>query len=309
MIKHAFRPAFIIALLGIASSWAAPILAQSKAIAVDCIASNNPIARTPTDQMNQWLAKYSSGYNVKTTFTVGGHGAMNRMFNGSGRLIHHKELAEAIKGSSQFTGKKAKFVELGVSGTGGATESSYAHQLGLILGTKVIGCEGVAYYLSNGLYICGQDTPAKNQTEAGATRLLPIGFMPIEFPMFMAFCVNEGTSPDPRTLLSSQAVYGLFPDELAQLEDLGKNESSAAFRLYQYHWIARRNKEQALKWLRIAADLGSTPAKYNLAYEDLESREPDRMETGRLLVAQLISDGVSVPDLAKFYSIGGDTND
>jgi TPR repeat protein len=276
-------------------------LAAGKALAVGCVGQDSEVAHAPTEQMVAWLGEYSDKYDAKDAFTISGHGALDRMFDGSGRLIHPRELAEGIRGSSAFAGKKAKLVELAVSGTGGDSPNSYANRLAMALDTKVIGCDGIAYYLSNGLYLCGKEPP---RSDAVASRLLPMGFTPTTMPMFLAFCAQKDTSPDPRTLLSSQASFGLFPDEVSQLESLGKSKAGAAFRLYLYNWIARRDRDAGLSWLRTAAELGSTTARYNLAYEDFESDEPQRIGEARKAIAQLVSDDASLPDLRKFYVDG-----
>ncbi|HEX6740500.1 MAG TPA: hypothetical protein VF079_01730 [Sphingomicrobium sp.] len=274
--------------------WPAAALAAGKTIAVKCVGQGSAVAHASTDEMIGWLSKSAAAYESKDAFTISGHGGMGRMFDASGRLIHPRELAESVRASSAFTGKKAKLVDLAVSGTGGPPGRSYADRLAALLRTKVNGCEGIAYYLSNGLYLCGKEPPA---AQPAATRLLPLGFMPTRLPMFMIFC-QPGTSPDPRTLMSSQAAFGLFPDEMAQLEAAGQANADAAFRLYLYHWLARRDRSSAMSWLKKAAELGSDVARFDLAYEYFESGDSKHASE---LMATLVAKGFAGPDLRNYY--------
>ena len=280
--------------------------AQGRPLSVDCIDSKSELARAPTEVMTRWLSSYADSYDRSDAFTISATGAMNRVFAPSGMLVHPLQMAELVRGSSSFTGDKAKLVELGISGSSLGDTSSYADQLSVALDTEVQGCDGIAYYLNSGLYLCA---PAPKETEAVNNRLLPIGFQPEQFPMFMVFCAGEGQSPNPTTLLSSQAAYGLFPNEFAELDAAAKNDAAAAFRLYQYYWIAKQDRDSALEWLEKSAKLGSQIAQFNLAYELFESAEVEQIERANDLIGELVSSGARLPDLREFYTNFGERNE
>ncbi|WP_209346970.1 hypothetical protein [Pontixanthobacter sp. CEM42] len=280
--------------------------AQDKPLSVECIDSNSEVAQAPTEAMTRWLSSHAESYDRSDAFTISATGAMNRVFAPSGMLVHPLQMAEVVRRSSSFSGDKAKLVELGISGSSLGDTSSYADQLSAALDTEVQGCDGIAYYVNSGLYLCAA---ALKETEAVNNRLLPIGFHPEQFPMFMAFCVGKGQSPDPRTLLSSQAAYGLFPNELAELDAAAKSDAAAAFRLYQYYWIAKQDRDSALSWLEKSANLGSQIAQYNLAYELFESAKVEQIERANGVMDELVSSGARLPDLREFYTNSGETNE
>ncbi len=71
----------------------------------------------------------------------------------------------------------------------------------------------------------------------------------------MMFCALPDQSINPESALSAAVAYGRYRDEVERLQ-AATDDGGAAFRLYQYYWIARRDRDRAMQWLIKAADLG-----------------------------------------------------
>ncbi|MGL3821861.1 hypothetical protein [Sphingopyxis sp. R3-92] len=268
-------------------------------LTVDCVDPDDATMRTSTSEMEGWLNSYSGRWNPRNAFTVGGTGAMGRLFIGNGRAVHPKEMAGMIAAAPSFSGKKRKLVQLGVSDSE-LGEASYAKQLGRLLGVKTSGCPAEAYFFSGGAMICGDKPVYPGAAERGIGRSGPAGFA-MGGQLTMLFCPREGQSISPASILSASIAFGLYEDEIDTLLQRAESDGDAAFRLYQYYWIARRDPAQAMQWLTKAAALNHDVAQYNLAYEDFESGDPAKTGQAREMMGVLVAKGFAGPDLRTYY--------
>ncbi|HET7576900.1 MAG TPA: hypothetical protein VFK19_10120 [Sphingomicrobium sp.] len=268
---------------------AAAAAQQAGAPAVECVDNSAPVTRTPTMEMLVWMTSYSNGWNPADAFSVGGVGALDRLFDSSGRAVHPKELAAIIAASPSFAGKKK--IDLGVSDS-----DSYAKQLGALLKVQTVGCAGDTYYLKDGEMMCGEKPVYSGAPDRDIGRSAPSGFTVAGAAR--TFCSKENQSVSPSSMLSAAMEFGMFKDEVSALTAKAATDKDAAFRLYQYYWISKRDRTEAMKWLNKAAELGNDVARYNLAYEDLEAGDTEK---GNALMAALIAKKFSAPDLRKYY--------
>jgi hypothetical protein len=257
---------------------------------LECIDNSAPVTRTPTMEMLVWMTSYSNGWNPADAFSVGGAGALGRLFDSTGRAVHPKELAAIIAASPSFSGKKK--IDLGVSDS-----DSYAKQLGALLKVQTVGCAGDAYYLKDGEMMCGEKPVYSGARDRDVGRSGPSGFTVAGAAK--TFCGKENQSVSPSTMLSAATEFGLYRDEISALSAKAATDKDAAFRLYQYYWISKRDRTEGMKWLNKAAELGKDEARYNLAYEDFESGESEK---GSQLMAALVAKKFSAPDLRKYYA-------
>lgn len=262
---------------------------QAGAPSVECVDNSAAVTRTPTMEMLVWMTSYSNGWNPADAFSVGGAGALGRLFDSSGRTIHPKELAAVIAASPSFSGKKK--IDLGVSDS-----DSYAKQLGALLNVETAGCAGDAYYLKSGEMMCGEKPVYSGAPDRDIGRSGPSGFTVAGAAK--TFCSKENQSISPASMLSAATEFGLYRDEIGALTAKAATDKDAAFRLYQFYWIAKRDRAEAMKWLNKAAELGNDVARYNLAYEDFEAGDTEK---GNALMAALIAKKFSAPDLRKYY--------
>jgi len=271
---------------------------DGKSSAIDCVDRSDPINRTGTVDMLALLGANAAKWNPDYAFSIGATGSLGRLFDSEGRAVHPKEMARMISGAPSFSGKKAKRVELGVSDSGSG-DQSYAKALGQVLGVRVEGCDGDAYFLSGGAMMCGNQTVylASGQSDIG--RSAPSGFA-LGGKLMMLFCTRPGQSINPASGLSAAVAYGLYRDEIEQL-DGAAGDGAAAFRLYQYYWIARRDRAEAMQWLIKAADLGHDVARYNLAYEYLESGDAAQVASAREIMEGLVAKSFAGSDLRTYY--------
>jgi hypothetical protein len=292
-------------LIGLASCLAVhPMSASAKSInlAFDCVSPEDPIARTSTEEMVGWMSGYSAAWNPDYAFSIGGAGAMGRLFAPDGRLIHPAELASGVSRSPSFSGKKKKRVELGFSDSEAGGENSYASQISRLLGTKVTGCNSDAYYVKAGGMICGSDPVFIVKDVKNPGRSMPAGFLVGTSGYMMLFCSNSRASAiDPRKVLTSSVAFGLFAVERDELIKRADNDPSAAFRLYQFYWLSAREPKLALAWLEKAAALGLDVAKFNLAYELYEAGGAENQSKAEALSAELATKGFAGPDLRTAY--------
>jgi hypothetical protein len=256
---------------------------------VECVDNSAPVTRMPTMEMIVWQNNYSNRWNPADAFSIGGVGGLDRLFNGSGRAIHPKELAAVIAASPSFSGKKK--IDLGVSDS-----ASYAKQLGALLKVETVGCAGDAYYLTDGEMLCGEHPVYSGGPDRDIGRSGPSGFT--VGGEVKTLCSNPNQSVSPSSMLSAATEFGMFKDEVSALSAKAATDKDAAFRLYQYYWISKRDRAEAMKWLNKAAGLGNDTARYNLAYEDFESGDSQK---GSELMAALVAKGFSAPDLRKYY--------
>jgi hypothetical protein len=278
------------------------ISAKSINLAFDCVSPEDPLVRTSTDEMIGWMSSYSAAWNPDYAFSIGGTGAMGRLFAPNGRLLHPTELASGVSRSPTFTGKKKKEVSLGFSDSEGGGPSSYTSQLSKLLGTKVTGCESDAYFVKAGGMMCGSNPVFVVKDKKDTGRSMPAGFSIGTGGPMMLFCSNNrATAIDPRKVLTTSVVYGLFADERDQLVKRADGDPLAAFRLYQYYWLSARESKSALVWLEKAASLGMDVAKFNLAYELYEAGGAENQSKAEVIAAELVAKGFAGPDLRQAY--------
>jgi hypothetical protein len=272
---------------------------EGKRSAIDCVDHSDPINRTGTTEMVALLSANADKWKPDYAFSIGATGSLGRLFDSEGRAVHPKEMARMISGAPSFSGKKAKRVELGVSDSASG-DQSYAKALGEVLGVRVEGCDGDAYFLSGGAMMCGNQAVylASGQSDIG--RSAPSGFA-LGGKLMMMFCARAGQSINPASALSASVAYGLYRDEIEQLEAVAAGDGAAAFRLYQYHWIARRDRDEAMQWLTRAADLGHDVARYNLAYEYLESGDAAKVASAQEIMEGLVAKRFAGSDLRTYY--------
>lgn len=273
---------------------------EQAGLTVACIGTNDPLAKVPTDQLLVLLGRYSGLWNPQSSFAVGAVGANGRLFDPKGRLIHPAELASIITKSPAFSGKKRKEIWLGVSDSETGGEASYASRLARLTGAKVTGCDADAYYMANGSMLCGAKPVFSAPAEDDRGRAMPLGFA-LGGGLLMLFCSNENGAISPQSMLTSSVVFGLESQERTAFENAASTQPDAAFRLYQYYWIAKRDPNQAFVWLEKAAMLGSDRAQFNLAYELLEKGTAESMARADTLLDKLASQATPYPDLRKFY--------
>jgi hypothetical protein len=277
-------------------------MARSIDLAFDCISPDDPIAKTSTDEMVGWMSSYSAAWNPKYTFSIGGTGAMGRLFAPNGRLIHPAELASGVSRAPSFAAKKKKGVTLGFSDSEAGGPNSFAAHLSKLLETKVTGCESDAYFIKAGEMMCGSSPVFVLKDVNNPGRSMPAGFSIGTTGFTMLFCSNgTKTAVDRRKVLTTSVAYGLFADERDELVKLAENDSQAAFRLYQYYWLSARNPKTELVWLEKAAALGMDIAKFNLAYELYEAGDPESQSKAERLSADLVAAGFAGPDLRNAY--------
>lgn len=290
-----------LSLLAITCALPVEVAAKDVDLKADCASSTDPIMRTPTAEMGNWLADYAGAWDEDDDYTVSAPGAMGRVFNGGGRLIHPRELAASIERSDKFTGKKRKAVWLGISDTLNG-QDSYAAQLSRLLKVKVDGCEDDAFYMKKGGLLCGSSPVYVNTSADNIGRSMPAGFKLGDPGLMMLFCAQGSrASIDPRSMLSAAAVYGLYPDEVEQLTRQAETDDSASFRLYQYYWISKRDPDKGLDWLEKSANQGFAIARFNIAYELFESGTPENTELAAKLAQELADKGFPGPDLRQYY--------
>ena len=207
-----------------------------------------------------------------------------------------------IQNSPEFSGKKRKEVSLGVSDSSLGGRQSYAKRLEVLLSTKVTGCDADAYFLANGVMMCAARPLFGERGTEGRGRAMPIGFAPGGGFFVMLFCADEKSAIDPHSMLTASVAFGLKAAEVKALEFDASTQAEAAFRLYQFYWIAQRNQAKAMVWLEKAAQLGSDRARYNLAYELLERSDPEARARANSIIVELQVSGFAGPDLRRFYS-------
>lgn len=266
--------------------------------AVDCVDYADPVNRTETADMMARLGTNAGRWNPDYAFSIGATGALARLFDSQGRAVHPKELARTISGAPSFSGKKGKRVELGVSDSASG-ERPYAKALGEALNVRVGGCDGDAYFLDGGAMMCGDRPVYPEGARQDIGRSAPAGFA-LGGKLMMMFCALPGQSINPESALSAAVAHGLYRDEIERLE-AATDDGGAAFRLYQYYWIARRDRDSAMQWLTKAADLGHDVARYNLAYEYLESGDSAKMESARKIMEGLVAKRFAGSDLRTYY--------
>ncbi|APZ97354.1 hypothetical protein BWQ93_01740 [Sphingopyxis sp. QXT-31] len=272
---------------------------ESKASAIDCVDHADPINRAATAGMVALLSANADKWNPDYAFSIGATGSLGRLFDSEGRAVHPKEMARMISGAPSFSGKKRKRVELGVSDSASG-DRSYAKALGDALGVRVEGCDGDAYFLSGGAMMCGNRPVYPEAAGGDIGRSAPSGFA-LGGNFTMMLCARPGESINPTSALSAAVAYGLYRDEIERLEATAAGDSAAAFRLYQYNWIARRDRGTAMQWLTTAADLGHDVARYNLAYEYLESGDAAKMASAGEIMDELVAKRFAGSDLRAYY--------
>lgn len=272
--------------------------AKDDGITIDCVAQDNPILRTSTDELMAWLSEYSDAWDPKDSYSVAAPGAMGRVFSGSGRLIPPAELAAMISNSPSFVGKKKKNIWLGASDSEHGGDRSYASHLAKLLNAKVQGCPADAYFMANGAIMCGKEPVFVNPGPSGVGRGMPAGFSLGGAGFLMLFCEKESeTAVNPKKMLTSSVAYGLFDDEMEILKNAADSDPKAAFRLYKYYWLSKREPLEAMQWLEKAAVLGLDVAKFNLAYElFVDGGEANRAKAEKL-TAELVAKGLTGPDM------------
>lgn len=273
---------------------------ENKPSAIDCVDHADPINRTGTDAMVALLSANADKWNPDYAFSIGATGSLGRLFDSQGRAVHPKEMARMISGAPSFSGKKGKRVELGVSDSA-LGDQSYAKSLGDALGVRVGGCGGDAYFLSGGAMMCGDQAVYPESAQHDIGRSAPSGFA-LGGKFMMMFCARPGQSINPTSALSAAVAFGLYRDEIELLEAAAANDGGvAAFRLYQYHWIVRRDRAEAMQWLTKAADLGHDVARYNLAYEYLESGDAAKAASAGEILEELVAKRFAGSDLRAYY--------
>lgn len=298
MVK--LRLALMVALA--ASSPAVEVSAKSQGVVIDCVSPADPVTRTSTDDMLNWLSAYNAAWNPDYGFSVGGAGAMGRLFAPDGRLIHPIELAGVISNSPNFSGKKKKEVLLGVSDSDAGGEASYSSQLSKLLNVKVSGCESDAYFMQDGSMMCGSNPVFVLESGTDIGRIMPAGYSMGSGGFLMLFCSNgKEAAINPKKVLTTSVVYGLFEDEQSALSNQAASDGRAAFRLYQYYWLSARKPKTALKWLEKAATSGLDVAKFNLAYELFVAGGAENQAKAEALLTELVAKGYPGPDLRKEY--------
>lgn len=292
----------VLALLALTCALPTETFAKSAKLVADCVSPADSVTRTPTDEMGNWLAKFSSAWNEDDDYSISAYGALGRVFSSDGRLIHPREMATAIQTSASFAGKKRKEVWLGASDSLAGGDKSYAEQLSRLLKVKVHGCEADAFFMKKGAMLCGWNPVYVTSSSDSIGRSMPAGFKLGDSDFMMLFCPSQASaSIDPRSMLSAAAVFGLYPDELTDLTAKAQTDGSASFRLYQYYWIAKRDREKAIGWLEKSADQGFAVARYNIAYELFESGLPENADLAVRLSQQLAGQGFPGPDLRQYY--------
>lgn len=272
---------------------------ENKPSTIDCVDHADPVNRIATADMVAWLSANAGKWNPDYAFSIGATGALGRLFDSSGRAVHPREMARMIAGAPSFSGKKSKRVELGVSDSASG-DQSYAKALGGALGVRVEGCGGDAYFLSGGGMMCGDRAVYPEEVQPDIGRSAPSGFA-LGGKLMMLFCARPGQSINPESALSAAVAYGLYRDEIGRLEATACEDGAAAFRLYQYYWIARRDRVKAMQWLIRAADLGHDVARYNLAYEYLESGDAAQVARAREIMDGLVAKRFAGSDLRNYY--------
>ncbi|MDR6887097.1 MULTISPECIES: tetratricopeptide repeat protein [Variovorax] len=85
-------------------------------------------------------------------------------------------------------------------------------------------------------------------------------------------CLGMDNSNTPAAPISGASSYFLTPEQQAALAPNAEaGDAEAAFRLSNYHGFVRRDQEQQMRWLQLAAKSGHAVAQYNLA-SDLSTR-------------------------------------
>lgn len=269
---------------------------------IGCAPNADQASRQSSEALLSLLSGSAAEWNPKNDYSIAGTGALGRLFMAEGRAIHPKELAASILRSPNFVGKKRKSVWLGVSDSEWGDEGSFASRLSAMLDVKVSGCIADAYLGPKGLMMCGSRPVFGFPSSANPGRAMPMGFALGDGGILMLFCQQSGTGISPQDMLSSSVAFGLYDDEIARLEGQATTNSDAAFRLYQYHWISRRDAPTAMRWLELAAKQGHSIARYNLAYELFESGALESKVRAEAIIAGLTSEGFAGPDLRAFYS-------
>lgn len=286
----------------VASTGTVQAAPKSKGVVIDCVSTTDPVTRTSTNEMLDWLSSYNAAWNPDDGFSIGGVGAIGRLFAPNGRLIHPTELAGVISSSPSFSGKKKKQVWLGVSDSDAGGESSYSTQLSKLLNVKVSGCPADAYFMQSGSMMCGSKPVFVLESGKDIGRIMPAGYSMGEAGFMMLFCSNGNEAAiNPKKVLTTSVVYGLFEDEKASLSSQAEHDSLAAFRLYQYYWLSARKPKTALTWLEKAAASGLDVAKFNLAYELFVAGGAENEARAEELSAELVAKGYSGPDLRTVF--------
>ncbi len=279
-----------------------PTLAGSDSLQIDCVPSDSTIARTPTEEMIKWISESAKAWNPKNSFSVGGAGALGRLFAHDGRLIHPSELAVSISRSPNFAGKKKKSITLGFTDSELGGKDSYVSQLSKLLGIRADGCMSEAYFMPNGAMLCGRNPIFMLEKTKELGRSMPAGYSLGNVGPVMLFCPKGGvTAINPQKMLTTSVAYGLFVDEREALVERASTDPTAAFRLYQYYWLSVRDPKLSWVWLEKAANLGLDVAKFNLAYELFERGGQEDKVKAEALSAQLVEKGFSAPDLRRTY--------
>lgn len=123
--------------------------------------------------------------------------------------------------------------------------------------------------------------------------------MLITFTLYIALC---GCTPGEEALPDHSATPGdsqiLEVDEIGATEALAANgDVDAARRLVQYYVLGDADREKAMRWQRVAIDLGDESMKLNLAtYLALSGSQADCRQAEALL--QGLGDQSQTGDLA-----------
>jgi hypothetical protein len=293
------KPHFLFLALAAGVGSTTALADNNGSLKIDCVPIANSANAPSTDEMVELLGSFADIWNSETHYTVAASGSLGRIFSGAGRAVHPKEMAAKISKSPDFKDQKAKKVWLGVSDGGLNGSDSYAARLAKILNVSVIGCDSDFYLLKNGNVICGSGSKYDGKFPTGIGRSMPSGFKMNS--AFANFCKGNRTLVDPQTMVSAAAAFGLYDDEIEKLKIASDRDPQAAFRLYQYYWLSKRDPHSAMIWLQKAATLGLPVAKFNLAYELFETDDADSIAKAKAIAAELVAGGFNNPDLREIY--------
>jgi TPR repeat protein len=88
---------------------------------------------------------------------------------------------------------------------------------------------------------------------------------------------NAGDSPMPDV-----SAFDLTHEEKADLiEKASKNDNKASFSLYQFNNSVKRNRPEAMRWLKKSAKDGNVGAQWSLGYTYLYYKEFEDIEEGK----------------------------
>src|SRR3954463_10381116 len=79
-------------------------------------------------------------------------------------------------------------------------------------------------------------------------------------------CMSDRERQQADGELALNGTYDLSRSERAALsKEARKGSGEAAFRLHLFHAITWPNQKEALKWLKLSAELGYVPGEFNYA--------------------------------------------